>query len=336
MKIFVETLTGKTVPLDVEFYDTIEAVKAEIEEIEGIPPYLQRFIFGYQQLEDRRTLSDYEIQNESTIHSDLKFLRRGMPIYIRTFPKETLTLYVEPSDTIEVVKAKIKDACRFPPDNIPYLTFAGHQLEDHQLTLADCNIQRESTIDVILTLRERSGLGYGLFRSIAKAIESFRKDPPDYRSIFQGLNMKSKCVHPGCAAYKKTIYVSKGFGYFDIVEEAVNLVCPKCGEMAAESTKCGLYLAQWRFVGIIQEGKEIHGSGRTDDWELDTWEEENGIEWRSLQLCVDDYRPLAWTLSLSDAIYKALAGYYRFRSLILITAPAKICKLVLLKCFCNT
>ena len=155
-QIFVKTPTEKTINLETEPSDTIKNLKAKIQEKEKIPPHDQLLRFAGKRLENDCTLSDYNIQKESTLFLYVGLFQGPcgdtmpdtMQIFVQTSPGKTITLNVESNHSIKALKWLIEDKEGIPPDQ-QCLIFADTELED-SYTLHDYGIPKESILHLIL------------------------------------------------------------------------------------------------------------------------------------------------------------------------------------------
>jgi ubiquitin C len=129
--------------------DTIEQVKSKLREKESIPEDQQRLVFAGINLDNNKTIADYNIQKENLKFMLLR-LKGGMQMFVKTLARKTIILECDKLDTVDTLKTKIREKEAIPNDS-QRLIFAGINLEDHR-TLAEYNIQNESNIQLLLRM----------------------------------------------------------------------------------------------------------------------------------------------------------------------------------------
>jgi ubiquitin len=145
MQIFVKGFAGRHYTIEVESSDTVDSLKAKVEELEGVPAKQQRLLIGGRQLEDGHILSKYKVKEFATVHLVLRLLNcRRCPfctdryVYVQTRTTNTIALQVEPSDTITDVRKKISGH--------QSLFLAGNKLEDDRTFGYYYQIQNDATL----------------------------------------------------------------------------------------------------------------------------------------------------------------------------------------------
>lgn len=148
MYIVAKMISGEMIDLEADLDESIKNIKRKIQDKKGIPSEQQRLMFNGKEMNDYHTLSDYNIQNGSTVHL-IKRVRDGMEIFanLTTSVGKPVRLQVEPTDTIKNVKTKVQVKTGIPPDQ-QRLVFAREELKD-SLTLADYYINNGATLVLI-------------------------------------------------------------------------------------------------------------------------------------------------------------------------------------------
>ena len=202
--IYVKTLCGNTTILEVGLADSILRVKERIQDKEGIPPDLQRLVFAGKTLKDRRTLSDYNIQNESSLHLILRLRGGGTKIFVESLiTGKTITLEFCPSPSIKRVKQMIQDKEGIQPDQ-QHLIFAGELLEDSRTLsyycIGDSNIlQLVPTIIFIKPSNDKKYILHDVnltdtIEIVKQKIQDKEGTPPEQQSLtYSGEKLEDGC-----------------------------------------------------------------------------------------------------------------------------------------------
>ena len=145
-------MTNKTIALTVDPSDSIDSVKQKVFDKIGVQPDQQRLIYGGKQLDDGRTLQDYNVQNEANFIVVLRLRGgSGLTLLVKKVSGNKRDFFVEESDTIASIKTKIFEKDGIIPDQ-QRLIFKGRQLHDRE-TVQSADIKGGDTLSLVLSLR---------------------------------------------------------------------------------------------------------------------------------------------------------------------------------------
>ena len=155
MKFFVRILSCKSISINIEESSVVKQLKEKIEEVEGIESKIQTLVYEGKVLDDVKFLSNYKIENDSTLQLRLS-LKGGLLVYIKLYSNgKIIPLDVDTQDSIENVKARIEEKEGIPSEN-QILIMCGVQLENGRILCDYKTLQKETTIHLIVKERKEN------------------------------------------------------------------------------------------------------------------------------------------------------------------------------------
>ena len=145
--IYIKALDGNSITIDIKPSDTIFNIKEKIYEKGGIPPSEQDLFFNRTQLEDAKTLSDYNIHNLSTVNLVILPFKIDNKIFVKTLDGRKITLDIQQKDNVLNVKEKLQDKEGIF-QNEQKLYYIGRQLVDDR-ALNDYYIKNRSILHIV-------------------------------------------------------------------------------------------------------------------------------------------------------------------------------------------